>query len=79
MMNTPKASGSKNKNDCAHSQYDQFDGISGSTTYTIDDYTMCNGYGKQTNTIYHYIAITRYLLGEASKEDSDCGGRSVLQ
>ncbi len=69
-----QGSGSKNKNDCAHSQYDQFDGISGSTTYTIDDYTMCNGYGKQTNTIYHYIAITRYILGETCKEDSDCGG-----
>jgi hypothetical protein len=64
---------SKKKDHCAHSQYDQFDGTSGSTPYTINNYTMCKGYGKQINTIYHYIAITRYLLGETCKEDSDCG------
>ncbi len=68
-----QGSSSKNKDHCANSQFDQFDGISGSTTYTIDNYTMCNGYGTQTNTIYHYIAVTRYILGETCKEDQDCG------
>ncbi len=34
---------------------------------------MCNGYGTQTNTIYHYIAVTRYILGQTCKSDSDCG------
>jgi hypothetical protein len=63
----------KSRRHCEHIQYDQFDGTSGSNTYTINDYTMCDGYGDQVNTIYQYIAVSRYVLGEVCKKNSDCG------
>ncbi|MGB0647668.1 MAG: hypothetical protein ACPGQS_10860, partial [Bradymonadia bacterium] len=69
--------GKISKTSCQHAQYTntatQENNLrTGSRTYTISRYTMCKGYGGQDNTIYHYIAISRYLLGEICEKDADC-------
>lgn len=61
------------KKDCENSKFNKFNGTSGTKSFTIKNYTMCDGYGDQVNTIYHYLAASRYVLGEICKTDSDCG------
>ena len=63
----------KGKGDCDHIQYqrvaeDENKHRSGGRTYALKNYTMCKGYGRQFNTIYHYIATSRYALGALSKK-----------
>lgn len=70
--------GKVSKNACEDSRYQKIatrenGGKSGAKTYSVLNYTMCSGYGRQWNTIYHYIAISRYLLGEICEQDADCG------
>lgn len=61
------------KANCGHVDYQSLDSASGAMyPHKIKKYTMCKGYGTQVNSVYQYIAISRYLLGEVCKVDSDC-------
>lgn len=62
------------KGNCGNTHYDDLDSATGALyPYTINNYTMCHGYGTQVNSVYQYIAVSRYLLGEICKVDTDCG------